>query len=121
MREFGQRKPLVVSAGGVVVAGNGTLAAAKSLGWSDIAVARIPAGWSFEKIKAFALADNRTAELADWDSKVLADQLIELDANGFDVADFGFEALHPPVDPEPLPDFTPDSDVCPACGSSLGK
>ena len=37
---FGQQKPIVVDANGVVRAGNGTLAAAKALGWKEIAVVR---------------------------------------------------------------------------------
>jgi site-specific DNA-methyltransferase (adenine-specific) len=105
LRLFGQRKPIVVTGGNVVVAGNGTLEAAKSLGWSEIDVVRIPADWTAEQVKAYALADNRTAELAEWDAKVLADQLIELDAEGWDVSEFGFDALEPPVnldDDEPL-------------------
>ena len=76
-----------------MVAGNGTLEAAKSLGWTEIAIARTPVGWTWDQIKAFALADNRTAELAEWDDKVLADQLLELDANGWDLKDIGFETL----------------------------
>ena len=105
LRLFGQRKPIVVTGANVVVAGNGTLEAAKSLGWSEIDVVRIPADWSAEQVKAYALADNRTAELAEWDAKVLADQLIELDAVGWDISEFGFDALEPPVnldDDEPL-------------------
>jgi site-specific DNA-methyltransferase (adenine-specific) len=102
---FGQRKPIVVSGDNTVVAGNGTVEAARSLGWTEIYVARIPADWTAEQIKAYALADNRTAELAEWDPKVLADQLLELDAEGWDVSEFGFEPLEPPVnaeDEEPL-------------------
>ena len=104
LKLFGQRKPIVVSGANVVVAGNGTLEAAKSLGWSEISVVRIPNDWTAEQVKAYALADNRTAELAEWDAKVLADQLIELDAEGWDVSEFGFDALEPPIefDDEPL-------------------
>jgi ParB-like chromosome segregation protein Spo0J len=95
---FGQRKPIVVTPDNVVIAGNGTLEAAKSLGWSEIVVARTPAGWDWDKLKAFALADNRTAELAEWDAQILADQLLELDAVGYELATFGFESLQPPTD-----------------------
>jgi site-specific DNA-methyltransferase (adenine-specific) len=98
LRLFGQRKPIVVTGANVVVAGNGTLEAAKALGWSEIDVVRIPADWSAEQVKAYALADNRTAELAEWDAKVLADQLVELDAVGWDVSEFGFEPMNPAGD-----------------------
>ncbi len=50
---FGQRKPIVVTKAGVVVAGNGTLEAAKSLGWTEIDVVRVPADWSADQVKAF--------------------------------------------------------------------
>lgn len=100
LKLFGQRKPIVVTPDNVVVAGNGTLQAAKNLGWTEITIARTPRGWTWEQIKAFALADNRTAELAEWDSAVLADQLLELDAVGWDLAEFGFEPLEPPTSPD---------------------
>jgi len=98
LRLFGQRKPIVVTGANVVVAGNGTLEAAKSLGWSEIDVVRVPNDWTAEQVKAYALADNRTAELAEWDAKVLADQLVELDAVGWDVSEFGFEPMNPTGD-----------------------
>jgi DNA modification methylase len=100
--KFGQRKPIVVTPDSIVVAGNGTLEAAKNLGWLEIAVARTPIGWGWDQIKAFALADNRTAELAEWDDKVLADQLLELDANGWELEELGFANLEPPLNPELL-------------------
>jgi DNA modification methylase len=99
---FGQRKPIVVTSENVVVAGNGTLTAAVSLGWEKIDVVRVPDDWSDDQVKAFALADNRTAELAVWDEQVMASQLLELDAAGFDVAEFGFEAVEPAYDSESI-------------------
>jgi DNA modification methylase len=76
LQEFGQRKPVVALADGTVIAGNGTLAAAKSLGWTEIAVA------TFEdeaKAKAYAIADNRAGELASWDDDLLAQTLSGID------------------------------------------
>ncbi len=105
LSRFGQRKPIVVSGNNVIVAGNGTVAAAKSLGWSEVQIVRVPADWTAEQITAYALADNRTAELAEWDFKILADQLLELDAVGWDISEFGFEPLNPVLnldDDEPL-------------------
>lgn len=95
LRLFGQRRPLVVH-GQVVIAGNGTLEAAKSLGWTHVAITRTPADWSVEQARAYALADNRTAELAAWDDRILADQLVELDGVGFELGDLGFAPLKPP-------------------------
>lgn len=101
LEKFGQRKPIVVTPDSIVVAGNGTLEAAKSLGWSEIAIARTPIGWTWDQIKAFALADNRTAELAEWDEFVLSNQLIELDGNGWELEDIGFTNLTPEIIDDP--------------------
>ena len=94
LEQFGQRKPIVVW-GRIVVAGNGTLVAARTLGWKEIEIARVPDSWSADQVKAYALADNRSAELAVWDEQVLASQLLELQEAEFDIELLGFEL---PVD-----------------------
>jgi site-specific DNA-methyltransferase (adenine-specific) len=99
LEQFGQRKPIVITSNGVIIAGNGTVRAAKELGWTHIDATRLPEDWTADKAKAYALADNRTAELADWDPKILADQLIDLDGMGWDVSSFGFDELNPLIDP----------------------
>ena len=72
--KFGQRKPIVVRrSDGVVIAGNHTLAAALSLGWSEIAVTYVDD--DDETSVAFALADNRTSDLGTYDDLFLADML----------------------------------------------
>jgi DNA modification methylase len=108
LQTFGQRKPIVVSSDNVVVAGNGTIEAAKRLGWDKIEIVRVPADWSADQIKAFALADNRTAELAAWNGEVLTAQLRELEFAGFDVAEFGFEPVEIEFDAEELKDEIPE-------------
>lgn len=91
LEAFGQRKPIVVSQDMVVVAGNGTVEAARQLGWSQISVAVLP--WTDpDKCMAYALADNRTAELAEWDGEVLAGQLVELQAAGWGLDGLGWSA-----------------------------
>lgn len=93
--KFGQRKPIVVTAEGVVLAGNGTVEAAKALGWDEITVAVAPKEWDADTAKAYALADNRSAELADWDYKVLHNQLFELDTSGWNIEALGFDIPEP--------------------------
>jgi ParB-like chromosome segregation protein Spo0J len=92
LKEFGQRKPIVITEAGVIVAGNGTVEAAKRLGWTEIEAVRVPGDWTPNQIKAFALADNRTAELASWDIHVLDEQLWELEQEELDVTLLGFES-----------------------------
>jgi len=91
LSQFGQRRPLVVTGEMMVVAGNGTLEAARALGWTEIAVTVVPSEWSAEQARAYALADNRTAELASWDEDVLLETLTELDLAGWDMDVLGFE------------------------------
>jgi site-specific DNA-methyltransferase (adenine-specific) len=110
LKEFGQRKPIVITEAGVIVAGNGTVEAAKRLGWTQIDVVKVPNDWTPDKIKAFAIADNRTAELANWNQEVLTSQLLELEAEGWELTEFGFEPLEMPVNPDDIAeDEIPDS------------
>lgn len=88
LRRFGQQKPIVVDAKGVVLAGNGTLAAATELGWSEIQIVRT--ALAGVDATAFGIADNRTAELAEWDEN-LADVLASLKAEDFPLAEIGFD------------------------------
>ena len=110
--KFGQRKPIVVTADKMVIAGNGTLEAARKLGWTEIVVAQAPEDWDDATIRAYALADNRSAELADWDESVLQAILDELALGGWNIEELGFELPH--VEPEALigdPDEVPETVV----------
>lgn len=84
LRRFGQQKPIVVDTAGTVRAGNGTLEAARALGWTHIQIVRsdLPA----MELTAYAITDNRTAELAQWDTEILA----KLAGDG-ELGDVGFE------------------------------
>lgn len=73
---FGQQKPIVVDADGIVRDGNGQLIAARELGWSKIEIVRT--ALKGNEATAYAIAANRTAELAEWDNPALISQLAEL-------------------------------------------
>jgi ParB-like chromosome segregation protein Spo0J len=120
LKEFGQRKPIVITETGVIVAGNGTVEAAKRLGWLEIQAVTVPGDWTPEQTKAFALADNRTAELASWNSIALAEQLLELEEAKFVIEEFGFakEELSESNRPEEFPSFDDKEETshrCPKC------
>lgn len=89
LKKFGQQKNIVILKDGTVIAGNGTLEAAKSLGWKKLAV-HVFSGTAAEA-RAFAIADNRTGELAEWDEDFLARELKDL-AVDFKLEDLGFDA-----------------------------
>lgn len=83
LNRFGQVRPIVVR-NGVVLAGNGTLQAARLLGWSQIAVLNAD-HLNDAEAKAFAIADNRTAELSHWNFDVLASTIKDLEHNSDDI------------------------------------
>lgn len=71
LRRFGQRKPIVATVNGTIIAGNHTHAAAVRLGWTHIAVVYV--NDDDTEAKAFALADNRTSDLGTYDNNALLD------------------------------------------------
>lgn len=74
---FGQRKPVVANrATGEVIAGNHTVRAARQLGWDEVAVVWVDDDPT--TAHAFALADNRTAELGGYDDAALAALIAEV-------------------------------------------
>lgn len=88
LARWGQRSPIVVQKQGMVVrAGNGRVVAARSLGWKHIAALIVDE--SSVEATAFAIADNRTAELAEWDNEGLAALLQSMDSD--DRMDAGFD------------------------------
>lgn len=89
LTKFGQQKPIVINKNNVVVAGNGTVAAAQLLGWEKVAC--VVTELEGRDLTAYALADNRTAELAAWDDENLGKSLQELFEDGFDIASIGFD------------------------------
>lgn len=91
LAKFGQQKPIVVNSKNIVIAGNGTLQAAKELGWTTISVVRSELS-NFDA-SAFALADNRTAELATWDEEVLGKTLQYLREEDFKIEEIGFDPI----------------------------
>jgi len=76
LQRFGQQKPIVVGPDGSIIAGNGTWTAAKALGWTEISVIR--SNLVGPEATAYAIADNRTAELAEWDDAILVEALVGL-------------------------------------------
>jgi DNA modification methylase len=109
LAKFGQQKPIVVDAKGIILAGNGTAQAAKALGWDEIdCVVTTLDGFN---AAAYGLADNRSSELADWDTDILSKTLKNLREIDFDIEAIGFDEsflkIEPPVfegDPDEVPE-----------------
>lgn len=93
IEQFGFKVPIVIDANGVIVAGHTRLKAAKKLGMKEVPCI-VADDLTPEQVKAFRLADNKTAEIAEWNVELLNTELLDLEAN-FDMADFGFEITPP--------------------------
>lgn len=90
LAKFGQQKVIVVDQDNIVLAGNGTLEAAKALGWTEIDIHRTPL--KGPDAIAYGISDNRSGELAEWDIEPLSSHLEGLQADGWDLDDLGFSA-----------------------------
>lgn len=89
LARFGQQKPLVITTENVVIAGNGTLEAAKFLGWKTIQCVRTDLKGS--QLTAYGLADNRSSDLGEYDTGALSALLDSLQKEDFDLSEIGFD------------------------------
>jgi DNA modification methylase len=91
IRAFGFSNPILVSAGGDVIAGHGRLAAARQLGLAEVPVI-VVCGLSELQRRQLMLADNRIALNAGWDLDLLHLELTELSTLGTELEALGFTA-----------------------------
>lgn len=92
LAEFGYVKVSVgIDEENVLLYGHTTLKAMKRLGWSHCPEVTKIDGLTDPQKQAYRLADNRLAELAEWDGDLLLEELMDLAAAEFDVAITGFD------------------------------
>jgi DNA modification methylase len=88
---FGFRQPLVVDEEGMLVVGDTRWKAAKKLGLAVVPV-HVAVGLTPAQCKAYRIADNKSAELADWNDDLLVQELADLQKLDFDLDLLGFSA-----------------------------
>lgn len=110
---FGFNVPVLLDREDRVVAGHGRVLACRLLGWAEVPT--IPLHHlGPEQARAFMLADNKLAENAAWDERLLAEALrdlslaeldFSLEATGFEMAeiDLRIEGLSAPAGDGPDP------------------
>ena len=118
IKRFGFTNPILISGDRDVVAGHGRLQAAKSLGFQEVPTLEL-AHLSPAELRAYALADNKLALNAGWDTETLAIELqalidlnIDIEATGFSVAEVDLvidtacdaNPASPPVQEDVIPD-----------------
>lgn len=107
IREFGFKVPIVIDKNNVIVAGHTRWKAANMLGLEKVPCI-VADDLTDEQVKAFRLADNKTAELAEWDFEKLETELAQL-ADDFEMTEFGFEEFeNEPI--EVIEDEVPEVD-----------
>jgi ParB-like chromosome segregation protein Spo0J len=121
LREFGFRQPIVVDDQNVIIVGHTRWKAAKKLGLKQVPV-HVARDLSPEKIKAYRIADNQTATLAEWNYDLLPIEIKDLQTANYDLSLLGFDAealaqlLDPGaqaglIDPDDIP-APPEVQIC---------
>lgn len=91
IKEFGFRQPIVVDAEDVIICGHTRYKAAIQLDLAKVPV-HVAKDMTPEQIKAYRIADNKTAELAEWDFDLLPIELGELQDCNYDLGLLGFDS-----------------------------
>lgn len=87
IKEFGFKVPIIIDKNNVIVTGHTRLKAAKKLKLEEVPVIMAD-DLTEEQIKAFRLADNKVSEFAEWDNKLLDEELDDI--LNLDMEEFGF-------------------------------
>jgi hypothetical protein len=136
LERFGQVTPITIDRDGVIRKGNGTHQALVELGKGTVRCIRVDL--DPDEAAAYAIADNRTGELSDWDFEGLAEELKGfrdrgISFEGLGWADFELEPLleaewrppavedGPETDPATDPAPPPFGDSAPYDGPELGR
>lgn len=109
--QFGFKVPIVIDTNDVIVCGHTRLKASKKLGLETVPCI-VADDLTEEQIKAFRLADNKTAELAEWDVSKLEEELKELAEMDFDMSAFEFDLAEFEEPKEVVEDDVPEVSDC---------
>ncbi len=90
IKEFGFRAPIVVDTADVIIVGHTRFKAAHKLGL-DVVPVHVATELTPAQVKAYRIADNKTAEIADWDFKLLPMELKDLQGLDFNIDLLGFD------------------------------
>ena len=107
--KFGWKQPIVIDAAGIIVCGHTRAKAAAKLGLATVPCV-IADDLTEDEIRAYRLADNKTAELAEWDFDKLDMELEQLAEIDFDMTAFGFDDFEQDEPQEIVEDEAPEVD-----------
>lgn len=87
IEKYGFNDPIGIWKENIIIEGHGRLEAAKKLGFNEVPCIRLD-HLTDEERREYAIAHNATAELSEWDTNFLDEELADIDLSGFD---FNFE------------------------------
>jgi DNA modification methylase len=90
IQSYGFKNPILIDSNNEIIAGHTRLLAAKKLGLKQVPTILVD-DLTPEQVKAFRIADNKTAEYADWNFELLAQELEELKLADYDLSLTGFD------------------------------
>jgi hypothetical protein len=90
LQEYGWQQPIVVDKDRVIIVGHTRYLAAMELGWTEAPV-HIAAQLTPAQAKAYRLMDNKSHERAEWDTDLLALEMVDLQGMEFDLSLTGFD------------------------------
>ena len=90
IKEFGFTQPVLISKDNVILAGHARCLGAKQAGLKEVPCRRFD-HFTDEQARAYIIADNQLARLAEWDHKILASEIVELDKLEVDINVLGFD------------------------------
>lgn len=102
IRQFGFKNPIIIDKDNVIVAGHTRYKASRLLGLKTVPTI-IADDLAESQVRAFRIADNRTAEAATWDEILLAEELNAV-KDDFDMDALGFGDLLKEIDPDSYED-----------------
>lgn len=130
--KVGAARSGVIDEDGNILAGNGTAEALEAVGITKIRVVDAQGdewvvvrrkGLTAKQKKELSLADNRTAELAEWDVDILKDLSIDVDMDEWfapdELAHLGLGTIGDKAAPGEFPTYGEDIETqfqCPKCG-----
>ena len=90
IKEFGFKNPIIVYKNMEIITGHTRLKAAKKLKIKEVPIIRAE-DLTEEQVKAFRIADNKTSEIAEWDTDLLLEEINQLELNNYNIELTGFE------------------------------
>lgn len=91
IQEYGFSQPIVVDSDSVIIVGHTRLKAAQKLGLERVPVV-VASHLTPDQVRAYRIADNKTAEIAEWNYDLLPIELSALQDANYDLGLLGFSA-----------------------------